>query len=144
MGLLLYRVLDEVQKEHAYSEHSTNIMKEMVTEQLRSSLEMYTDPDEVMILVEQVDYEGHDLFWYLDEFDMYNILDCRIMDRVITKKWSGIYDLNAGILDYSISNILLKDKHALYATDRLFSELRHEIFNLDCSDKTHRYKFHVW
>lgn len=44
---------------------------------------MYNDPDELMVLVEQTDYEGNDSFWYLDEFDLYNILDSRIMDRVI-------------------------------------------------------------
>jgi hypothetical protein len=46
-------------------------------------LEMFNDPDELMVLVEQTDYEGNDCFWYLDEYDLYNILDSRIMDRVI-------------------------------------------------------------
>ena len=143
-GLLLYRVLVEVQEQHAYSEHSTGLMKEMLTEQMQKSLEMYTDPDEMMILVEQVDYEGHDCFWYLDEYDLYSILDCRIMDRVIQKKWNGIYDLNASIFDYSLSSTLIHDKHGLFATDRVFSEMRHEMFQLDMSHKTHFYKFHVW
>ena len=34
VGLLLYRVLDEVQKEYSYSEHSTQIMKDKINEQL--------------------------------------------------------------------------------------------------------------
>jgi len=66
------------------------------------------------------------------------------MDRVIQKKWSGIYDLNASILNYSTSNTLLNDKHGLFATDRVFSEMRHEIFKLDWSEKVHYFKFHVW
>ena len=44
---------------------------------------MYNDPIELMVQVEQTDYEGNDVFWYLDEYDLYNILDSRIMDRVI-------------------------------------------------------------
>ena len=119
-------------------------MKDTIAEQLRSTLEMYNDPDEVMILVEQTDYEGNDCFWYLDEFDLYSILDCRIMDRVIQKKWAGKYDLNATILDYSTSYTLLRDKHLLFATDRVFSEIKHEMLTLDRRDRTHQYKFHVW
>lgn len=56
VGLLLYRVIAEVQQEYAYSEHSTAIMQDAVTRQIRASLEMYNDVDELMILVEQIDY----------------------------------------------------------------------------------------
>jgi hypothetical protein len=105
---------------------------------------MYNDPDDVMILVEQTDYEGNDCFWYLDEYDLYSILDCRIMDRVIQKKWAGKFDLNAVMLDYSTSYTLLADKFSLFATDRVFSEISHEMFTYDRSDRTHQHKFHVW
>jgi hypothetical protein len=91
---------------------------------MQTFLNIYTDPDEVMRLVEQTDYEGNDCFWYLDEYDLYGIFDSQIMDRVITKKWSGKYDLNASILDYSTSFVLLADKHQIFATDRVFTELR--------------------
>ena len=97
-------------------------------------MEIYTDPDEVMILVEQTDYEGNDCFWYLDEYDLYTILDCRIMDRVITNKWKGKYDLNSTVYDYMTSSNLLNDKHGLYATDRVFSEMRLQMFKTDCSN----------
>ena len=46
-------------------------------------LEMYKDPDELEILVDAIDYDGKDCFWYLDTFSLYTILDCRIMDRII-------------------------------------------------------------
>ena len=134
---MLYRVLDEVQKEYSYSEHSTTIMKDKIDQQLQTVLDMYNDPDEVMFLVEQTDYEGNDCFWYLDEYDLYGILDCRIMDRVIQKKWTGKYDINSSILDYSTSYVCMMDKYKIFATDRVFSELKHKIFTIDCSDKTH-------
>jgi hypothetical protein len=50
---------------------------------------MYKDPEELMFLVEAPDFEGNDIFWYLDEYSLFSILDCRIMDRVIQKKWIG-------------------------------------------------------
>ena len=143
-GLMLHRVLAEISEEHGYSEHSTNIMMEALAEQIVKIMEIYTDPDEMMILVEQTDYFGHDCLWYLDEYDMYSILDCRIMDRVIQKKWSGKYDINASILDYSTCSQLISDKYGLFATDRVFSELNHEMFHLDKSEKTHMFKFHCW
>lgn len=58
-------------------------MQESIVEAIRSALEIYNDPDELMILVEQRDYDGNDCFWYLDEYNLYSILDCRMMDRVI-------------------------------------------------------------
>jgi hypothetical protein len=143
-GLMLFRVLCEVSEQHGYSENSTNLMRDILTEQIQKSLEMYTDPEEMMILVEQVDYQGKNCFWYLDEYDLYSILDCRIMDRVIMKKWSGKFDINSSILDYSTCSQLIRDKHGLLATDRVFVELNHEMFKIDWSDKTHYFKFHVW
>ena len=144
VGLMLYRVIDDVQQEYGYSENSTTIMKDLCSEQIKSTMEMYNDPDELMIIVEQTDYEGNDCFWYLDEYDLYNILDCRIMDRVIQKKWAGKFELNSSIMDYASSYTLLMDKFGLYANDTVFAELKHQVLSLDRSDETHQFKFHVW
>jgi hypothetical protein len=137
VGLMLYRVIDDVQQEYGYSENSTTIMKDLCSEQIKSTMEMYNDPDELMIIVEQTDYEGNDCFWYLDEYDLYNILDCRIMDRVIQKKWAGKFELNSSIMDYASSYTLLMDKFGLYANDTVFAELKHQVLSLDRSDETH-------
>jgi len=82
-------------------------MEEKILDQISKLLEMFNDPDELMILAESPDYQGNDCFWYLDEYDMYSILDCRIMDRLIQKKWNGKYTANAHIMDTSISFTLL-------------------------------------
>ena len=144
VGLLIYRVLHLIQKKFSYSEHSSKLMKETICHQIVKTLEMYNDPDELMMMVEQTDYEGNDCFWYLDEYYLYSILDCQIMDRVIQKKWTGKYDINATILDYSTSYTLMRDKFSLFATDWVFQELRHEMLTIDRSDKTHGLKFQVW
>lgn len=46
-------------------------------------LEMYIDPSEVLKLCEMPDYDGHNVFWYLNEYALYKLLDCRILDRII-------------------------------------------------------------
>ena len=53
------------------------------------------------------------------------------MDRVIQKKFNGKYDTNVSVSDYSTGYTLLQDKYQLYATDRVFSELRVHVFNFD-------------
>ena len=82
-GLELYQVLDKVQEDHGYSEHLTDLMKERVDGQIQKVLEVYSDPDKATVLSLQQDLQGQDCLWYLDEFNLYNILDCRIMDQII-------------------------------------------------------------
>lgn len=119
-------------------------MKETITEKIVQLLEIYNDVDELMYMVQQNDYEENDCFWYLDEYNIYSILDSRMMDRVISKKWQGRFDINSSFLDYSVSSVLYHDRFGLFASDRLFSELRHELRNFDRKDQTHQFKFHVW
>lgn len=42
------------------------------------------------------------------------------------------------------SYTVFNDKYSLFATDRVFDELQHEMFSFERSDKTHFIKFHVW
>ena len=120
VGLMFYRVIDEIQTTFAYSEHSSRLMKDTLCEQIVKVLDMYNDPEDLLVLVEETDYDGNDCFWYLDEYDLYSLMGCRIMDRVIQKKWNGKYDINATILDYSTAFTLMRDKYTLFATDWVF------------------------
>ena len=144
VGLMFYRVIDEIQTTFAYSEHSSKLMKDLLCDQIVKVLDMYNDPEDLLVLVEETDYEGNDCFWYLDEYDLYSLMGCRIMDRVIQKKWNGKFEINATIQDYSTAFTLMRDKYTLFATDWVFQELRHEMLTIDRSDKTHGFKFHVW
>ena len=82
-------------------------MKEAIDSQLQACLEMFNDPDEVMFMIEQTDTEGNDCFWYLDEYNLYNILDSRIMDQVIQKKWNGKQEINSTMLHYSTPYLIM-------------------------------------
>ena len=53
------------------------------------------------------------------------------MDRVIQNKWNGKYDITHSFLDGSIAYTLLQDQYGLYATDRVFSEIKIKMFNWD-------------
>ena len=83
VGLLLYKLIDEVTRTFGYSEPSANGLKQKVSETLISILDIYIDPKESHKLLCMPDYEGYDIFWYLDYFDMYDLLNCRILDRMI-------------------------------------------------------------
>ena len=84
-------------------------MKDMLCDQIVKVLDMYNDPEDLLVLVEEVDYEGNDCFWYLDEYDMYSLMGCRIMDRVIQKKWNGKFEINAMILALECGALKLKN-----------------------------------
>ena len=133
VGLMLIRAVTEVHETFGMSQNTTDIILEDLTQKLRDALEMYNEPEELMHMVEMTDYEGNDLFWYLDEYDLYNILDCRIMDRVIEMKWKGKFELNAEMLDYSTSYTLFNDKFELFANDRVFGEIKYAMFTLNKS-----------
>jgi hypothetical protein len=70
---------------------------------------------------------------------MYSILDSRIMDRVIDKKWKGKHEVNAEVLDFSTSYTMYNDQHELFANDRIFQEMKLEMFTLDKSDRSHKF-----
>ena len=87
------------------------------------------------------DYSGYDLYWYLDIFDMYDLLNCRILDRMIQAKWGGPHDVNAQMWDYSTSYVMATDPHGIFQTDLIFQEIRYKMFTLDRSSAVHGFKF---
>ena len=64
-------------------------------------LDMYIDPYTVLRLCEMQDYDGNNVFWYLNKFKMYGILDNRILDRIIQIKWNGKQDLTSSFAYFS-------------------------------------------
>jgi hypothetical protein len=52
-------------------------------------LEIYKDPEEMIPLMERLDIDGKDCFWYLEKYEMFKILDSKIMDKFINEKWRG-------------------------------------------------------
>lgn len=73
----------------------------------------------------------------MSEYALYEILSCRMIDKVIMEKWQGKYELNSHIIDNSTSYCLLTDNLKVFSTDNIFLELYFKIFTLDRSNKVH-------
>ena len=84
-------------------------------------------------MIEMVDHDGHDMFWYMNKYDIFGILDCRILDRILSIKWLGPYEINVSFADYSTGYMLMTDKHEMFASDRWFQETMHEMLTFDRS-----------
>ena len=52
VGLMLYRVIDSIENLYGYSPNTSALMKDMLSEQIRKTLEMYNEPDEFLFQVE--------------------------------------------------------------------------------------------
>ena len=119
-GLSLYRMIRDLMTEHNFSETHVESILDNLQDQMVNMLTSYKDSDQLLFLIEQVDFEGHDLFWYLDELDLFKILGCQIMDKVIQETWQGHVEIKNSIFDYSTSYNLLYDRYDLYTSDKLF------------------------
>ena len=86
VGLMLYRMIAEITEVFGYSKHSQDLLHEKISEQLIAVLDSYVEPNEVRRQIEMKDYDGHNFFWYMNRYDIYNIIDCRILDRIINLK----------------------------------------------------------
>ena len=119
-------------------------MHEKIVEQVAAVLETYVEPNEVRRMIEMVDHDGHDMFWYMNKYDIFGILDCRILDRIMSIKWFGPFEINVSFADYSTGYMLMADKHEIFASDRWFQETMHEMLTVDRSYQVHQFKFDVW
>jgi len=101
VGLTLYKLIDDIQKEFNYSPYTSQFMKNQIEDQLKSIIDVYKDPNEIIDLMENQDIDGHNCFFYMQRYSLYNILDSKIMDKFIYDKWRGRVEFNATIWDYS-------------------------------------------
>jgi hypothetical protein len=120
VGLMLYRMIAEITEVFGYSKHSQDLLHEKISEQLIAVLDSYVEPNEVRRQIEMKDYDGHNFFWYMNRYDIYNIIDCRILDRIINLKWMGPFEINASPLDYSTGWLLANNKYNIFSSNRWF------------------------
>ena len=59
-------------------------MKDTITGQLVKILDIYKDPEEMIHIMEIPDFEGRNCYWYFSNYDLYKVLDAKIMDKFIT------------------------------------------------------------
>jgi hypothetical protein len=144
VGCMLFRMIDEITVKFGYSPSVQTMLNDKILELLTATMDTFSEPNEVRHMIEMEDYEGHNMFWYLSSFDMYDLLNCRILDRIINGMWTGPFEINASIADYSTSYMLMRDKHDIFAKEHWFQETLHEMLTLDRSHQVHLFKFEVW
>jgi hypothetical protein len=98
-------------------------MKKRIEEQLKLIIDVYKDPSEIIVLMENQDIDGHNCFFYMQKYSLYIILDSKIMDKFIYDKWRGRIEINATMMDYSSAYNLFNDTHKLFLSDKLIDQL---------------------
>ena len=66
------------------------------------------------------------------------------MNQFLLKQWQGNLDINADITDFGSAKELIDNKHNIYCSSLMYTKFFDLIFNLDRSNETHGFKYHVW
>lgn len=88
-------------------------------------------------LMEIPDIEGKDIIWYFYKFELFQLLDAKVMDKFINKKWKGRIETNNSFLDYSLSYNILQNKNEFFTSDKMLTEVKNQMLTFDKSHLTH-------
>ena len=80
VGLMLYKLLDDLHSKMNTSDGVTNSLKNSIKDKLLRIIEIYKDSEKVIPLFEQTDFEGQNCYWYLVKYDLSEILNSSIME----------------------------------------------------------------
>ena len=81
---------------------------------------VYFNLEDFTRVIEQKDYDGNDCLWYLMKFELFEIINCQIIDQYVQYKWNGKTNVNCSIMSYSTAYSLLNDPHGLYSGGKLY------------------------
>lgn len=65
VGLTLYKLIDDIQVTFSYSQYTSQFMKNKIESQLKSIIDVYKDPNEIINLMENQDIDGNSCFFYM-------------------------------------------------------------------------------
>jgi hypothetical protein len=86
--------------------------------------ESYYEPDELIPLIENRDYNNINVYFYLSKYELYSILCTKIMDRFLTDKWWGRLDIRNSIVEFSTCFHLYEDKYENYVKQDIYIHLQ--------------------
>ena len=81
--------------------YATDVMKTYVRSQIIKVLKTHNDIYEMFHIMELTDFRGRNCYWYFKNYELYEILDAKIMDKFISTKWDGDTAVNSHWLAYS-------------------------------------------
>ena len=97
-SLNLYRIVDDVQNNFNFSQFTSEQLKTDIIQKIVQVLGVYQEPDDLINLLEQHDLYGKDCFWYIQEYELNEILNTQIFDQYITHKWKGRITYNSSLM----------------------------------------------
>lgn len=89
-------------------------------------MKMYKDPKEMVPIIQNPDILGLDFFWYINNYQIFRLLETKVMNQYIIDKWNGELDANAPVMGLATSYCLYQNKNNYYCT-KLFSKLWNQI-----------------
>ena len=144
LGFVLYETIDRIEKSTDYSPYHCRVLKMKIGEQLMMIMETFKNPSDLFPIMELRDHDGRDIFYYLQQFRMFGLLDTKIMDRIITDKWEGKHVTGGSMLEYSTSWQLMGDRLKLYEEEDMFEWLGKKTFVMQKGELNHGYKYRSW
>ena len=79
-GLNLYKMVDDVQFQFNYSHFTSVQLKTNIIEQLVKIVDVYQEPENLINLLEQHDLNGRSCFWYIQQYELNEILNTQTFD----------------------------------------------------------------
>ena len=101
--MTLYDLVEIAETEFGFSNYISKLMKEKIIEQTITVLNSYDEPQSIIPLIENHDLMDKDCFWYLQQYEMFTVLDTKIFDLYVRSKWEGWIELNAHMFEWSTS-----------------------------------------
>ena len=95
-------------------------------------------------MIEHMDIDGMDCIWYFNEYQMFKLLETKIMNQYVIEKWEGYTTINSDFNDQSTALSILLNPFSDIINENVFSNLYDSIFVWDKSRKTHLLKFKNW
>jgi len=79
-GLVLFKFIDDVKANFNFSVYTAEAMKEKCEKYMISLLKMYKCPNEIKPILDNLDVEGRDCFWYFQNYQMFRLMESKILN----------------------------------------------------------------
>ena len=93
-GLLILNSLNGIAISFPVAKFRIEHLVDIITHQIRSVLVSIYMPVEIKSQIKLKDLDGKDSFYYMEMLDSYQLLDTKVMDRILKDFWSSNIDAN--------------------------------------------------
>ena len=127
-GLFMFKVIDDIQTQFNFSYYTSLSLKTKLEDNMVEILKMYKNSAQIKVIVANIDINGLDAFYYIQKYDIFKLLETKIMNQYIMEKWFGDIDLNSSMLDLSTSYSIYVNKNDLFMTGEI--SIFERLFNI--------------